>query len=301
MRHAYLIIAHNEPAVLRTLLTLLDDVANDVFLHIDRKAVVMRSMFEKWNMHQATLFLLDDPIDVRWGDISQVDVELKLFRTAHEVGGYDYYHLLSGSDLPLRPQQEIKDFFAAHAGKEFVHFWRSKSHARDLRRKVTRYYLFTQHAKTTRGFKRRVTTPVRNVVLAVQKLTGFRRRQEWHFCKGSNWVSITADFCDYLLVHAESIRRRMRYVLCPDEIFLQTVLWNSPFRERLYSEADDVKHTTQRLIDWQRGCPYVWKDDDFEELMSSEALFARKFSDDTPELLRRIQERVQAVQDIQEK
>ena len=42
-KHAYLIIAHNEPEVLRTLLAMLDDVRNDIFVHIDRRA---RSVYE---------------------------------------------------------------------------------------------------------------------------------------------------------------------------------------------------------------------------------------------------------------
>lgn len=35
-KHAYLIIAHNEPKVLETLLNCIDDRRNDVYLHIDK-------------------------------------------------------------------------------------------------------------------------------------------------------------------------------------------------------------------------------------------------------------------------
>ena len=35
MKHAYLIIAHNEPNILKTLLLMLDDERNDVYLHVD--------------------------------------------------------------------------------------------------------------------------------------------------------------------------------------------------------------------------------------------------------------------------
>ena len=31
-------------------------------------------------------------------------------------------------------------------------------------------------------------------------------------------------------------------------------------------------------IDWKRGAPYVWTNDDKEQIMSSDDLFARKFS-----------------------
>lgn len=37
-RHAYCIIAHNQPRLLWRLLSLLDDERNDIYLHIDKKA-----------------------------------------------------------------------------------------------------------------------------------------------------------------------------------------------------------------------------------------------------------------------
>ena len=33
----------------------------------------------------------------------------------------------------------------------------------------------------------------------------------------------------------------------------------------------------QRLIDWKRGNPYTWRKQDFDELVNSDLLFARKF------------------------
>ena len=32
-----------------------------------------------------------------------------------------------------------------------------------------------------------------------------------------------------------------------------------------------------RYIDWERGAPYVFRSDDFEDLINSSCLFARKF------------------------
>ena len=37
-KHAYLILAHTHLRQLRTLLSLLDDPRNDIYIHIDRKA-----------------------------------------------------------------------------------------------------------------------------------------------------------------------------------------------------------------------------------------------------------------------
>ena len=37
MKHAYLILAHNEFEVLRKLISALDDPRNDIFIHFDEK------------------------------------------------------------------------------------------------------------------------------------------------------------------------------------------------------------------------------------------------------------------------
>ena len=74
-KHAYLIIAHNEPEVLRTLLAMLDDVRNDIFVHIDRRARFVYESVKDYKPKHSTLVFLEHPIAVYWGDISQVQVE----------------------------------------------------------------------------------------------------------------------------------------------------------------------------------------------------------------------------------
>lgn len=275
MKHAYLIKAHHEPQVLSTLLALIDDARNDVFLHIDAKSAEMLETFRHYAPKHAGFVLLD-PQSEHWGDISQMEVELRLFEAAHKHGTYTYFHLLSGVDLPIKSQDAIHRFFDDHSGKEFVHFWQ---HERDTTRRVKRYYLFTRHLKDKGTVMHAVTAPIRNLYLTLQKITGYRRPDSGYvFKKGSNWVSITPQFCAYLLHERERITRRMRHTLAPDEIFLHTVLWNSPFRANIFSLSDDIPQASARLIDWRRGAPYVFTEHDAEELKTSDAMFARKFN-----------------------
>lgn len=60
-------------------------------------------------------------------------------------------------------------------------------------------------------------------------------------------------------------------------MFVQTLLWNSPFKDRIYSTKDEFEGC-MRLIDWNRGDPWIWKDEDLETLIKSDRMFARKFS-----------------------
>ena len=53
---------------------------------------------------------------------------------------------------------------------------------------------------------------------------------------------------------------------------------NSNFRNNLfYDKMDNNYIACMRYIDWNRGKPYTWLADDFNELINSNYLFARKF------------------------
>lgn len=287
MKHAYLIIAHNEWEVLNLLLRMLDDERNDIYLHIDKKVRLIPQLVECKN---AGFQLLSERNDVRWGDFSQVQTEMLLFETAYSHGPYAYYHLLSGVDLPLKSQDEIHAFFNQNQGKEFVGFFQGKYHEDDVMRKVSRYYVLMQWNKRCPflpKWKIMVGQLLRHSLLALQKLMGIRRKMDKDYRKGHQWVSLTNDAVKMLLDNRQWMERRMRNVNTPDEIFIQTLIWNSDFRQHLYSEGYDGN---MRFIDWQRGEPYCWQDADLDELLASPYMFARKFSASQQQLLKRLAE-----------
>lgn len=289
MKHAFLIIAHNEYPVLKVLLSMLDDERNDIYLHIDKRATELYQQVKELKIQKAGFYLIKNPIKVYWGDISQVKVEYLLFETALSNGPYAYYHLLSGTDLPIKSQDYIHAFFNKNADKEFVGFWQDAAHQRDLERKVFRYYFFTQRLKDKGHPLHGITAFFRNFILAIQKISHYRRKQTFEFKKGGNWVSITENAVKHLIQYKDIALSRMKYTLCPDEIFIQTILWNSSFREKIYC-LDDANTGSMREIDWKRGNPYVWRKSDYEKLVSSSKLFTRKFSSCDLEIVERLKD-----------
>lgn len=288
MKHAYLIIAHNEYPVLRALLSMLDDERNDIYLHIDHRSMELYEKIHSLQMQRANLHILSTRNKVYWGDLSQVETEYLLLETASAKESYSYYHLLSGTDLPIQTQDYIHSFFQINAGKEFVEYWSGNRHQKDLKRKISRYYFFTKHLKRNNSKWHVITAPCHNLALIVQKMIHFDRKQEVEFRKGSQWFSITHNFCLYLLEKKPFVLRRFRYTLCPDEIFVQTLLWNSSFKKNIYN-IEDNNIGSMRLIDWNRGDPYTWKIQDYTELVNSNKLFARKFSSQEEELIKLIE------------
>ena len=56
-RHAYLILAHKNFGQLRKLLALLDDLRNDIFVHVDRKAAFDQSAWDDACRYSGLVFI----------------------------------------------------------------------------------------------------------------------------------------------------------------------------------------------------------------------------------------------------
>ena len=128
-KHAYMIIAHNEFELLETLVRLLDDPRNDIYIHIDAKVKNFDFAHFKQLVQKSKLEFTPRRLSVTWGHSSQVMTELLLLQTAvngeNSAEPYAYFHLLSGVDLPIKSNDEVHAFFAENQGKEFVNFERN--------------------------------------------------------------------------------------------------------------------------------------------------------------------------------
>ena len=135
--------------------------------------------------------------------------------------------------------------------------------------RVNYYYLFQNHIK--RG-SNGIAAKLQRVHLRIQKTLKINRNKQsvLSFQKGSQWFSITHDTACYLLDEFKKMKKSFRYTFAPDEIFLQTILMQSP-------QIDKIIDDNLRYIDWDRGNPYSFKQEDYPLLMNSNKLFARKF------------------------
>lgn len=196
-------------------------------------------------------------------------------RTARENGDYRYYHLLSGVDLPLKSQDYIHKFFD-HTNENFIGFAEGDCAKKDVQRKMYNYNLFYSYRKS--NFFLRNMTKILRCIFNFFLSHIFKRPFDMEYKKGAQWFSITQSLVNYILDNEKFIKSRFKYTFCADEIFIQSLVWNNTeWRETVCSFNDEFKGC-MRLIDWNRGKPYVWTMDDKDELSASDRLFARKFS-----------------------
>jgi len=267
-KHAYLILAHKDDSCFRTLLQMLDDKRNDIFIHMDLKC-------HPYNIEEVTKCVKYSHLyhvqrlDIAWGGWKMIEAELALLKKAVLTRNYQYYHLISGQDLPIKSQNFIHNFFDKNNGKEYVRFNSPDFRYSD---RVQIFHLFQEKL----GRKKNMF--LNRIFIEIQKMIGIKRNKGISFFKGTQWFSITNGFAKYVVDEEKWIKHIFKFTYCCDEVFLQTLLMRSPFKDnRYWLPMDNDTHAIMRLIDWNRGTPYVFKISDKDEIMSSEMLFCRKF------------------------
>ncbi|MHA7608271.1 beta-1,6-N-acetylglucosaminyltransferase [Elizabethkingia meningoseptica] len=260
----------------------IDDSRNDIYIHFDKKVKVIPDIKTTYS----DLYILENRIDVRWGDVSVVNAEYLLFEEAVKNGEYNYYHLLSGVDMPLKSQDDIYIFFNKHQGKEFIGFYQYPMEE-EMDRKVNRVHLFPRNFRSNRGILPFIKKLLRFSMLKLQYILKYRRNRTVAFKKGTQWVSLTDNFVKYTLKKKNEVLRIYKNTFCSDEIFLQTICWNSPFKEEVFDLRNEGRGC-MRMIGWKNGVLYDWEDKDYEDLVQSEYLFARKFNSKNIQLVDRL-------------
>lgn len=277
-KHAYLIIAYHQFDVLKKIISLLDSEYNDFYIHIDKKTenVPFEDIKSAARLSEVTFV---ERIATNWGGYSLVECEMILLQAAGEKH-YGYYHLLSGTDMPLKPRREIYEFFERSPETEYVLF-NTQNTPREIINRVAHYHPLVDHPGYRKRRDKLSTRLLKHAIDKGQSLLGISRirKNGLKVMQGAQWFSITDGLAQYMLENRSLIREYFSCTLCPDEIFLHTMLMRSPYKDNLSQKdmEDCDYHYVMRLVDWRRGHPYVFRSGDIEELMSTDYLFARKF------------------------
>lgn len=291
-RHAYCIIAHDQPQQLARLVKLIDDPRNDVFILIDAKKDIKPFKDSVKACRSRLAFVANRP-RIYWGHYSLIAATLRLFESAIGESDASRVHLLSGDDMPLMSQDEIHQICDVDfPNDEFVDFSTDKQEKRAAYQRVAYHIPLRRYARPSRSVGHQLFRLVRWATLKVcrPKDPGI----EIH--KGANWISLTRQATEYLLSKESKIAQVFGKSIIGDELFVQTILMASPFASHIHNNG------ALRAIDWQRGDPYTWRISDKHQLLESGAMFARKFNPDTdPEIISAIEHHVLNKQNDNEK
>ena len=276
-KQAFLIMYHNDYYILEKLLKQIDSEYFDIYLHVDKK--VKNFNFEKTKkiLNKSNIYFTKR-INVKWSTFSQIKCELLLLKEATK-NNYSYYHLLSGNDLLLKNSTEIFNYFNNN-NKEYIAYNSIDKITESELERIRYYHILNKNRRHNNKIIRELSTKIYYKLLSIQKKLKINRLKinKLEIRKGANWFSITNELAKYILTKEKDISKMYKYSNCADELFLQTITYNSKFKKNIYNEYSDEHQNIKRYIDWIRGEPYTFTLEDYDELINSNCFFARKFS-----------------------
>ena len=276
MKHAVLVMAHGDMSILKKQMQLLDDERFDYFIHIDARN--QNDGMELMNICRKSHVTCTKRIPVFWGHHSQTRAAMILLKESVKKD-YDYYHLVSGVDMPLKTPKEIDTFCTENSGKEFVVIWKS-----DNWRMSHRYPFIVKYKRGNSEFVNKLKKGLISRVFRFprKKGTNLVRDYGWTVYCGDAWWSITDALAKYLVSFEDEMLKYWTDCYIADECFAQTIIKNTP------QFANRHSNMVTREIRWENATPHIWKVADIDFLKQSNALFARKFSTSEMEAVNQI-------------
>lgn len=272
-RHAYLIMAHNNYTTLQNLIHALDDSRNDIYVHIDAKSPAIPVLVSE----HSYLKIIDKRIDVQWAHISQVKAEYALLEEAASRDIYAYYHIISGTHFPMKSQNEIHDYYDSLGGRSVVMslFYTEE----DLMHKLGNRHFYLANAVNGSGIRHHVNNLLWRLMLRLQKESKARKERLFKG-KFSQWVSLSATDIKTVIEMRVKVLNKFRYAFCADEHFIPYIFAQSGIKP--------VDNPKLLYMDFPGASPRNLTVADYDALMHSYAIFARKFSDEDVEITRLI-------------
>jgi hypothetical protein len=191
-----------------------------------------------------------------------------------------------GVEFPLKSQNYIHDFFQKNAGYEFIGYHLNG----DFLSRIKYWHFGTKYARSSKVYQR-ILYRIEQLSVGFQKIIGVNRINgiEQRFKKGyANW-SITHGLACYIIKEFEKEKKYYCFTLCADEIFIHTMVFNSDYYDKVYNKNDEYA-SAMRLTTWD-DAQNQFHLSDYDRLMKSDKLFARKFDDaNALELIKKIKD-----------
>lgn len=271
-KQAICIQCHNNPEQLNFLIESFPKDKFDIFVHVDLKSDMIHQIEKNKNV------FFSKRIDVRWGTFSQVEATLELFKII-DFTKYSYIHLISGACFIAKPVDELFEFFS-QSDKEWIESVKLPEESTWSHGGVDRYQIYYPIwliDRPTVFFKRMLRVGYRKFIF----LTKCFKRKYYpveKFYGSSSWFSLTSECVSWMMKYLEDNKEYIAFFensLCSDEIFFSTLINLSPY-------SANIAMKNLRYMQWtdlKTGGPANLKEEDFNNIIKSECMFARKFSD----------------------
>jgi Core-2/I-Branching enzyme len=262
-------MAHKNPLQIERFLKRFDHEAFDFYIHLDRKVDIL-DFAHLQNLER--VYFIKNRTKVRWASYSFVQAILTSFEEILNTGrSYQFISVMSGQDYPLKPVSEIYHTFTQNQEKNFICYEETDEWWKQVITRITRYHLI--------NFDFKGKYKIQSFINAIMPDRKFPLPYTLYGGPRAMCMTLSSD-CARYVTHFVATHGRLRrfsfFTWGPDEFLIPTIVMNSPFR-------DSIINDNFYYIDWSRGGsnPKTLTAEDFDKLMSSDKLMARKFDTQT--------------------
>lgn len=263
-KHAFLIGVYKNPDYLKHLILSLDSSLSNIYVHINRYNFNDFSEIIDFFKTSDNIFFYND-IKVKWGGRSLLDSISCLIEESLKNPENQYFHLITGQDILIRPLNELIDFFSYNEDKNYLAYEKLPKLEKSRYNKFHLYDIFN-----VRSCK--FTLRCETAILKIQMLLGIKRKE---ICEdmywGSGWWSLQRDTLEYSFeILKKKYMKRIRHTFAPDEMIFQTILLNA-------KNKFNIVNNNLRFMIWNgKAGPKILDENDYENIIKSKCFFARK-------------------------
>lgn len=264
MKQAILIIAHKDLFSLQRIISHFDGNF-DFYIHIDKKCKEKHPQFQSIGK-----VVTISKHRVEWGSEGQLWAIYDLLAIASTSNSYSYYHIITGSDYPIRSCDKFLQFFSEDKQTNYIEYhpmprdtWGKEGGLDRLR-----YYWIGNQWMDIRTHGN-----LTKFLVKVQRKTGIHRDLTCFgnlYCGGAYCSLSRQGVATILNFPRKQLHQRTRFTHACEEIILQTLLLNS---------KDTIcENNSLRYILWEGNAasPKTLTEEDFTSIKDSDAFFARK-------------------------
>lgn len=292
MKQALLITAYKDFDQLENLCARFNGKFN-LYIHIDKKTIFTKSCRERLSVLANVRYIGQDYV-INWGGVNHLKSYLKLLELALKDEENGFFHLITGQDYPIQTFAQFENIAedAVVNNKNYLNVFNLPSayweHGGIDRVERYNFYDLIDAKKYHKWIKR---------IHKIQLILGVKRSLKdlpEKLFGGSTYWSLNRACVRYVMDYTRdnvNFLHRFKYTFCAEEIYFQTIIMNSKF-------ASTVINDNLRYIDWKSGrggYPAFLDESDYDLLVNSGKLFARKIDKRSGKLVDKLKNRIDSV------
>lgn len=300
LKIAYICLCHTDPVFVARTAKTLQYEEDGFFIHVDNKQDI--TPFREACNGIDNVYFVEERIDNYWGGYNSIIATMRTIKLALSTNDYDRFVLLQGQDYPLYSPAEIHNFFESNIDIEFC---KAKNisiskNKKDYMKCCGLWFMDMQHSSFIMKCIRFLFHKFNTCGIKYRMPTFKNGKEKWSIYHGWAQFALTRDCIKYVLDIYENnakYNKYMKHRFPPDELYIHTIIHNSPFRDKVSKDVIIRRSGEETLLnltyfEYPVYVTVFTDKEDYKWLKNTGCLFVRKVNSSSSNLLDEIDKHI---------